>query len=63
METITKSVVVNAPRSTDYKQTTQFEDFPHFMEGVKSIRQTDDTQLHRNAEIGGKDVQWMAEIT
>jgi uncharacterized membrane protein len=63
METITKSVVVNAPCSTVYNQYTQFEDFPQFMQGVKSIRQIDATNLQWHAEIGGKDVQWTAKIT
>jgi uncharacterized membrane protein len=45
METITKSVVVNVPCSTAYNQCTQFEDFPQFMQGVKSTRQIGDTTM------------------
>jgi uncharacterized membrane protein len=51
------------PVSTAYNQWTQFEEFPRFMEGVKSVTQTDDTHLHWVAEVAGKDKEWDAEIT
>jgi uncharacterized membrane protein len=63
MSQVTKSVDVNVPIQTAYNQWTQFEDFPRFMEGVKSVTQTDDTHLHWVAEIAGKDKEWDAEIT
>ena len=62
METIEKSIEVDAPISTVYNQWTQFEEFPRFMEGVKEVRQLDDKRLHWHAEIAGKDKQWDAEI-
>jgi uncharacterized membrane protein len=62
METIEKSVHVHAPISAVYNQWTQFEEFPRFMEGVKSVRQLDDKRLHWHAEIAGKDKEWDAEI-
>jgi uncharacterized membrane protein len=62
METIEKSIEVNAPLSTVYNQWTQFEEFPRFMEGVKEVRQLDDKRLHWHAEIAGKDKHWDAEI-
>lgn len=62
MERIEKSIEVNVPLSTAYNQWTQFEDFPKFMEGVKEVRQLDDTRLFWRAEIAGKDVEWEAEI-
>jgi uncharacterized membrane protein len=58
-----KYVDVNVPVRTAYNQWTQFEDFPHFMEGVKSVKQLDDKRLHWHAEIAGKDEQWDAIIT
>jgi uncharacterized membrane protein len=62
MNTVEKSVEVNAPISAVYNQWKQFEDFPRFMEGVKQVRQLDDTHLHWKAEIAGKEKEWDAEI-
>lgn len=62
METIQKTIEVEVPVSMAYNQWTQFEDFPLFMEGVRSVRQIDDTRLHWQATITGKDVEWDAEI-
>lgn len=62
METIEQSIEVDAPISMVYNQWTQFEDFPRFMEGVKSVRQLDDKRLHWHAEVAGKDKEWDAEI-
>lgn len=63
MSTIEKSIEVNVPVQTAYNQWTQFEDFPQFMEGVKEVRQLDDTHVHWHAEVAGKDKEWDAEIT
>src|SRR5918999_5665321 len=63
MSTVTKAVDVTVPIQTAYNQWTQFEEFPRFMEGVKSVTQTDDTHLHWVAEIAGKEKEWDAEIS
>ncbi|HEX2193578.1 MAG TPA: SRPBCC family protein [Candidatus Limnocylindria bacterium] len=63
MSTVEKSIDVNVPISTAYNQWTQFEEFPRFMEGVKSVTQIDDTHLRWVAEVAGKDKEWDAEIT
>ena len=62
MSTIEKSIEVNVPVRTAYNQWTQFEEFPRFMEGVKEVKQLDDTRLHWKAEIGGQEKEWDAEI-
>jgi uncharacterized membrane protein len=58
-----KSIEVNVPVSTAYNQWTQFESFPQFMEGIKEVRQLDDTHLHWSAQVSGKHKEWDAEIT
>ena len=63
MATIEKSVEVDVPVSVAYNQWTQFEEFPQFMEGVKSVRQIDDTHLQWTAELGGQEHSWEAEIS
>jgi uncharacterized membrane protein len=62
MARIEESIEVNVPVSTAYNQWTQFEEFPKFMEGVESVKQTDDSHVHWVAEIGGKRHEWDAEI-
>lgn len=63
MSKIEKSIDVNVPVRTAYDQWTQFEEFPNFMEGVESVHQLDERRLHWRAEIGGKMVEWSAEIS
>ncbi len=63
MEHVEKTIEVNVPVQTAYNQWTQFESFPHFMEGVKQVRQLDDKRLHWVAEVAGKKEEWDAEIT
>ena len=50
MSHVTESVDVAVPVSTAYNQWTQFEEFPKFMEAVKTVRQLDDTHLEWEAE-------------
>lgn len=57
------SIDVNVPVRIAYNQWTQFEEFPNFMEGVKEVRQLDDTRLFWRAEIVGKEETWYAEIS
>src|ERR1043166_1669980 len=57
------SIDVNVPVRTAYTQWTQFEDFPHFMEGVKAVQKLGDRRFHWKAEIAGKEKEWDAEIT
>jgi uncharacterized membrane protein len=60
---ILEAIDVQVPVRTAYDQWTQFETFPSFMEGVKSVRQLDDQTVHWVAEVGGKQKEWDARIT
>ncbi|WP_159803065.1 SRPBCC family protein [Arthrobacter zhaoguopingii] len=60
--TVEKRILVNVPVSTAYNQWTQFEDFPQFMGGIKSVTQLSDDRLEWVAEIGGIRRQWEARI-
>jgi uncharacterized membrane protein len=62
MATVEKSIEVNVPVRVAYNQWTQFEEFPHFMEGVKRVEQRTDNRLYWEAEIAGKDEAWEAVI-
>jgi uncharacterized membrane protein len=63
MATIEQSIEVDVPVRSAYNQWTQFEEFPRFMEGVKEVRQLDDTHLYWRANVGGKEKEWRATIT
>src|SRR6202790_633089 len=57
------SIEVNAPLTAVYNQWTQFEEFPHFMDGVEEVRQEGNNRLFWKAKIAGKVKEWDAEIT
>jgi uncharacterized membrane protein len=63
MSKILEAIDVDVPVGTAYDQWTQFETFPKFMEGVKSVRQLDDTTLEWVADVAGREKRWEAKIT
>lgn len=63
MSEILEAIDVDVPVKTAYDQWTQFETFPKFMDGVKSVRQLDDTTLEWVASVAGKEKTWKAKIT
>jgi uncharacterized membrane protein len=63
MSTIQESIEVTVPVDIAYNQWTQFEEFPRFMEGVKSVQQYEDTRLRWLVEVGGREKEWLAAIT
>lgn len=62
MKRIEHRETVNRSPSVAYNQWTQFEEFPQFMQGIKSVHQKDATHLTWCAEVAGKEVQWESEI-
>jgi uncharacterized membrane protein len=63
MPKIEDSIEVQVPVRQAYNQWTQFEEFPAFMEGIRSVQQLDDTHVHWVAEIRGESREWTTEIT
>src|SRR4051794_33546613 len=59
---VRKSVDVDVPAQTAYNQWTQFEEFPHFMDGISEVRQLDERTLHWVAVIGGVKREWQAVV-
>jgi hypothetical protein len=56
----THSIEVNAPLTAVYNQWTQFEEFPHFMDGVEEVRQEGGERLFfekRRSPRGSKNGQ------
>jgi len=62
MTSVVISIEVNVPVRTAYKQWTQFEEFPMFMEGVKEVKWTDDCRLHWQAETTAGEIEWESEV-
>lgn len=63
MSKVEESIEVEVPVRTAYNQWTQFETFPHFMEGVERIDQRTDTMTHWVTKVGGTQREFEAEIT
>ena len=62
MAEIEASIDVEVDVRTAYNQWTQFASFPHFMSDVQSVKQLDDRHLHWIANVGGRTLEWDAEI-
>jgi uncharacterized membrane protein len=62
MTRVQHTIDVNVPVRAAYNQWTQFEEFPRFMDNVKSVKQLDDRRLHWVADVAGKETEWDAEI-
>jgi uncharacterized membrane protein len=63
MSGVTEHVDVAVPIRAAYNQWTQFEEFPHFMEGVNEVRQITDTSTHWTTGIAGVKREFDAQIT
>ena len=63
MAQVIQTIDVDVPVRVAYDQWTQFESFPHFLDFVESIQQTDDTHTHWKVRIGGAEREFDAEIT
>ena len=63
MKTILRSIELNSPVHRVYSQWTRFEDFPQFMQGVKTVILLDDQRLQWETEFSGTTKEWYATIT
>ncbi|MFJ6348245.1 SRPBCC family protein [Streptomyces sp. NPDC092046] len=59
---VEQTIDVDVPLRNVYNQWTQFEDFPHFMEGVEDVRQIDDSHCHWSTKVGGVRREFDTEI-
>ncbi|GGI48512.1 ribosome-associated toxin RatA of RatAB toxin-antitoxin module [Agromyces flavus] len=62
MTKVEHRILVNVPVSVAYNQWTQFEDFPHFMHGIKKVTQLSDDRLEWVADLAGVRRKWEARI-
>lgn len=63
MKTFEKSIDVSVPASVAYALFTEYERFPSFMDGVKSVQRVSHDELEWRASVGGKAERWTARIT
>ncbi|CAL9332139.1 SRPBCC family protein [Streptomyces sp. enrichment culture] len=62
MSTVKEAVDVEVPVHAAYNQWTQFEEFPHFMEGVQEVRQLDERHNHWVTQVSGVKREFDTEI-
>lgn len=63
MTQVIDTIDVDVPVTTAYNQWTQFESFPHFLHGVDSVTQTDDTHNEWTVTIAGQERRFGTVIT
>ena len=63
MRSVHSFVEVNVDVSTAYNQWTQFESFPQFVDGVKSVTQQGPSRNHWVVRMGGVTQEFDTEIT
>lgn len=62
MQSIDKTIEIEAPVSDVYARWSRFESFPEFMDGIQEVRQLDEKHLHWVMQMGGRKKEWDAEI-
>ena len=63
MSQVIDAIDVDVPVDTAYNQWTQFESFPHFLDYVESVTQTDTTHNRWLVKVGGQERSFDTEIT
>lgn len=62
MSKVKESIDVDVPLHSAYNQWTQFESFPHFMDGVEEVRQVDERHSHWTTKVAGARREFDTEI-
>ena len=57
-----ESIEVNVAPDVAYQRLCRFEEFPRFMQDVRSIHPHDETHLHWRAKRGDTELEWDAEV-
>lgn len=60
MPTVEQNIEVDAPVERVYREWTNYERFPEFMENVKEVRRTGPDLTHWVVEAAGRRVEWDA---
>jgi len=63
MPTVEKSIVVDRPLKSVYRQWARFEDYPSFMSEIVHVRRPTAAYQHWRLEIGGGEFELEVEIT
>lgn len=58
-----QTIDVDVPIDAVYSQWTQFETFPHFMNGVENLRQVTDDVTEWTVKVAGVERTFLARIT
>ncbi|PYC79526.1 cyclase [Streptomyces tateyamensis] len=62
MSMVQEQIDVDVPLHTAYNQWTQFEEFPHFMEGVEQVTQLSERHNHWTTKVAGVTREFDTEI-
>jgi uncharacterized membrane protein len=63
-EQVTRTIIVKAPVAEVYDIWANFQNFPHFMKYITSVRETGDGLSHWTMDGPlGKQIEWDAETT
>lgn len=63
MATIRQSIDIQAPVRTLYSQLTRFEEFPHFIQDLETVRRLGEDRLLWTMRAEDRKVEWEAFVT
>ncbi len=63
MKQVEKDIFINAPVHEVYSRWDDFTNLPNIMHNVKQVTRLGQDKYHWVAEVGGKKVEWDAQVT